>query len=65
MLSPKLFALLDDYVATPDGMAIAPDGELVLACPNFADQSKLGCLVLFIFKIEVRNWVDVTVHPET
>ncbi|MDD5076017.1 MAG: hypothetical protein PHS18_02910 [Sphaerochaetaceae bacterium] len=65
MLSPKLFALLDDYVATPDGMAIAPDGELVLACPNFADQSKPGCLVRFNLKKEARKWVDVPVHPET
>ena len=28
---------LPDFVVTPDGMAIAPDGDLLLACPNFAN----------------------------
>jgi sugar lactone lactonase YvrE len=65
MLQSKLFALLDDYVATPDGMAIAPDGDLVLACPNFADQGKPGCLVRFNTKKEARKWVEVPIHPET
>ena len=65
MLQSKLFALLDDYVATPDGMAIAPDGDLVLACPNFADQGKPGCLVRFNTQEEARKWVEVPIHPET
>ena len=31
--------------ATPDGMAIAPDGSLLLTCPNFADQTKKACIL--------------------
>ncbi|NBK20930.1 MAG: phage head-tail adapter protein [Spirochaetia bacterium] len=65
MFEPKLFALLEDYVTTPDGMTVAPNGDLVLACPNFADQSKPGCLVRFDEKRKARKWVEVPVHPET
>src|SRR5215469_1295205 len=45
MATPTLLSPLPDFVATPDGMAIAPDGDLVVACPNFADQTKPGCLL--------------------
>lgn len=65
MFEPKLFALLDDYATTPDGMTVASDGELVLACPNYADQSKPGCLLRFNDRREARKWVEVPVHPDT
>lgn len=45
LLKPTLFMELPDYCPTPDGMAIAADGSLILACPNFADQSKPACLM--------------------
>ena len=32
----QLLVELPDFAVTPDGMAIAPDGDLLLACPNFA-----------------------------
>jgi sugar lactone lactonase YvrE len=32
----QLLVDLPDFAVTPDGMAIAPDGDLLLACPNFA-----------------------------
>ena len=35
--APQLFVELPAFVATPDGMAFSPVGELALACPNFAD----------------------------
>jgi sugar lactone lactonase YvrE len=31
--------------STPDGMAIAPDGSLLLTCPNYADQSVKACIL--------------------
>ena len=35
MQTPKLFTLLpEEYVATPDGMTIDRDGNLILSCPN-------------------------------
>ena len=32
-----LFMELPEICPTPDGMAIAPDGNLIVACPNFAN----------------------------
>jgi len=65
MQTPRLFTLLPDYVTTPDGMAIHEDGDLILACPNFADQSKPGCILKIDEKKNIKKWVDVPVHPET
>ena len=65
MHKPRLFSKLPDCVATPDGMAIDFDGSLVLACPNYGDYSKPGCLLKFDTDRRVRKWVDVPVHPET
>jgi sugar lactone lactonase YvrE len=66
MQKPRLFAKLPDYVSTPDGMAIDPEGNLILACPNFADPSMPGCLLKFDRASRVpRKWVDVPVSPQT
>ncbi len=65
MQQPRLFAKLPDFVSTPDGMAIDGEGNLVLACPNFADPSMPGCLLKFDAKGKARKWVDVPVSPET
>jgi DNA-binding beta-propeller fold protein YncE len=65
MQQPKLFAKLPDYVATPDGMAIDAEGNLILACPNYADPSKPGCLVKFDRNRKAVKWLDVPVSAET
>lgn len=65
MQTPELFALLPEYVSTPDGMAIDPEGNLILACPNYADPSMPGCLLKITKDRTITKWVDVPVHPET
>lgn len=65
MIPSKLFARLPDFVSTPDGMAIDPQGNLILACPNYADQSLPGCLAKIDSNGNIRKWVDVPVLPET
>ena len=65
MQTPKLFSLLPDYVSTPDGMAIASNGDLILACPNFANPSQQGCLLRFDKHKNIRKWADVPVQKET
>ena len=45
MKESKLFALLPDYVATPDSMAIDSEGNLILSCPNFANPTLHGCVL--------------------
>ncbi len=65
MQQPRLFARLPNYAVTPDGMAIDSDGNLILACPNYADPSLPGCLLKFDRDRKVSKWVDVPVSPET
>ena len=61
------WALLpEDSVSTPDGMAIDKDGNLILACPNFADHHALpGCLMKISKDLKVTKWVDVPVRQDT
>lgn len=65
MIQSKLFALLPDYVSTPDGMAIDAEGNLILACPNYGDQTMRGCILKINKNKEITKWVDVPVHEET
>lgn len=65
MQQSKLFCLLPEYVCTPDGMAIDQEGNLILSCPNFADDSMKGCLLKIDKQRNSQKWVDVPVHPQT
>ena len=64
MLEPKLFAILPDYVTTPDGMAIDAEGNLILACPNYAGGAP-GCIVKIDRDKNIRKWFDVPVREDT
>lgn len=64
MLEPKLFAVLPDYVTTPDGMAEDAEGNLILACPNYAGGAP-GCIVKIDRDRNIRKWFDVPVREET
>jgi hypothetical protein len=55
MKKSTLFAKLPDYVATPDGMAIDNEGTLILACPNYADQSMPGCVLKIDKDKNIKN----------
>lgn len=61
----KLFLELPDCCPTPDGMAVAPNGDLILACPNFADLGQPACLMRITKDKEVTKWMDVPVLAET
>ena len=65
MKKSKLFAILPDYVATPDGMTIDHEGNLILACPNYADQSLPGCILKIDQNRNITKWFDVPVHEDT
>lgn len=65
MQKPELFALLPDYVCTPDGMAIYSDGDLILACPNYADTTMPGCLLKIADSKNIKKWTDVPPLKET
>ena len=65
------FITLPDFAVTPDGMAVAPDGDLVLAVPNFASYGEDGkpaapaCLLRIGADRTIRKWFDVPVLAET
>jgi sugar lactone lactonase YvrE len=63
--TPRLFAKLPDDVSTPDGMAIDPEGNLVLACPNYANPAQPGCILRIDSRRRITKWVDVPVDPQT
>ena len=65
MKKSRLFTILPDYVATPDGMAIDREGNLILACPNYADQTLPGCILKIDRNKSITKWFDVPVHEET
>jgi len=65
MKQSKLFMTLPEYVCTPDGMAIDKEGNLILACPNFADPSMPGCICRIDANRNISKWFDVPVLEET
>lgn len=65
MQTPKLFALLPDYVCTPDGMSIDREGNLILACPNYADTTMPGCILKIDKNKNITKWVDVPAREDT
>lgn len=65
MQKSELFMELPDDCPTPDGMAIAPNGDLILACPNFADLSKPACLMRITQDGKISKWMEVPVLAET
>ena len=66
MQTPKLLTLLpEDYISTPDGMEIDRDGNLILACPNFADMSMPSCICKIDKEGNVSKWFDVPLHEKT
>lgn len=65
MNESTLFSVLPDYICTPDGMAIDKYGNLILSCPNFADDNLSGCVVKIDKNKNITKWFDVPVHKET
>lgn len=66
MQQPKLLCTLpEEYVCTPDGMEIDKEGNLVLACPNFANMSMPSCVVKIDKNHKVRKWFDVPLNKKT
>ena len=64
--TPKLVAILPSSAPTPDGMCVDRNsGELIVTCPNYADQSQPACLLRVKKDGSVRKWVEVPVLAST
>jgi sugar lactone lactonase YvrE len=61
----KLFVTFpSDLVSTPDGMAIYKN-QLVVACPNFGDQSLPGRVIRIDGQGKITKWFDVPVNKNS
>ncbi|MGB8453851.1 MAG: SMP-30/gluconolactonase/LRE family protein [Anaerocolumna sp.] len=65
MQTTKLFMKLPDYVCTPDGLEPDENGDLILACPNYADLSLPSCLCRIDPKGNIRKWFDIPLNEKT
>lgn len=59
MKESSLFVELPESCPTPDGMAVDKDGNLILACPNFADTKKPAVLMRISPEGKISKWIDV------
>lgn len=63
---PALFLTLPDYCNTPDGMTLDSEtGNIILAAPNFNDESYPGVLLKIDPENNVSLFYAMPVHPET
>ncbi len=62
---PELLLTLPDICPTPDGMAMDSDGNIILACPNYADMTHPAVLMKIDPENNVRLWCQMPVHPKT
>ena len=66
MNESRLFTILPDYVCTPDSMEIdRRNGDLIVSCPNFADDSFRGCVIRIDKNKNITKWFDVPVEETT
>jgi len=63
--TPELLVKLPEICPTPDGMALDSAGNIVLACPNYADQTHPAVLMKIDPRNRVRLLCTVPIHPET
>lgn len=63
--TPQLLAKLPEICPTPDGMALDAEGNVILACPNYAEQTHPAVLMKIDPQNRVRLLDRVPVHPQT
>jgi len=62
---PKLFLELTGHYNTPDGMALLPNGDIILAVPNFNDLSVGAYMVRIAPDNSVSEFMRLPHHPVT
>ena len=64
MQTSKLFTLLpEEWVATPDGMTIDKNGDLILSCPNFANMDLPSCVLRITPDKKITKWFRPAREP--
>ncbi len=65
LLTPQLLVKLPEICPTPDGLALDADGNVIVACPNYADQTHPAVLMKIDPQNRARLWCRVPPHPQT
>jgi len=63
--TPTIAVDLPEQYNTPDGMAVAPDGSIVLSMPNFNDDSHPAKMLRIDADDNVTEIITMPAHPET
>jgi len=63
--TPKLLFTLDEAHNTPDGLALAPNGHLILSVPNLADNSQPASLMEIVGDSLRPYATNLPVEPST
>ena len=62
---PEIAVLLPVEYNTPDGMALDANGDIILSCPNFNDDSYPAKILAIDADDRVHEVFTLPVHPET
>ena len=67
--TPKIAVELPEAYNTPDGMTVDPEGNIILACPNFNTNKEGNEQPAWLMKItpddKLEKYFKMPVHPET
>lgn len=62
---PKIGVLLPEKYNTPDGMVLAPDGNIYLNIPNFSDSNYPAKVLKIDRRDRITEVVTLPAHPDT
>lgn len=62
---PRLFLELPEKCNTPDGMTLAPDGNIILSCPNFNNDKFPGLLMMITPDNQLKEYYRLPMNPDT
>jgi sugar lactone lactonase YvrE len=63
--TPTIAVDLPEQYNTPDGMVLAPDGTIILSCPNFNDDKYPAKMLRIDANNKLSEIIALPVHPET
>lgn len=61
----RLLVVLPEICPTPDGMALDSEGNIIVACPNYGDQTKPAVLMKIDKDNKASLYCQVPTHPDT
>ena len=63
MKEAQLLVALPEFVNTPDGMSLQPDGSIILSVPNFNDKKSPSVMVRITPENKAELWYTLPVAP--